>query len=437
MRKNILGATILAILAISIALPLTVLPVSAKEERVQATWQTKDSWTYIKNDVITIMFPAGGKKPMFLWWHTNDPDNINVVKYKGLIEYTTYAGPYFLWRCRAEAWGIKEQIQAYYYEPKRGMLTDWRQQQAQQTMAEIGEALDLHAPYLPFSGCEWELSPPINVTKGDIEYLGFNFTLVDVPGYRPNMQFAENNIIIRCRFYYTPATEDVYGKYTYTVNAGEFKMDLIINHWEWNIDKLENLLNTLRNLGLDIPEGRTGLALWINLASISLTQLPTAEQDVTTPGDTSYIENVATTQNMYVEGQNIQVAQNRTGIEDEHPMQHRWRERYRFRFEKGNTTLAGYFKFEPKAIITDGTTYNITDVTASYIEAGSHMRVFLGYSYFGNNTLEHDPSLGLETLPTLITPELLLLLMGTASVITLAVLVVRWKRKTVNIVGTQ
>ena len=437
MRKNILGATTLAILAISIALPLTALPVSAKEERVQATWQTKENWTYIKNDVITIMFPAGGKKPMFLWWYTNDPDNINVVKYKGLIEYTTYTGPYFLWRCQAEAWRIKEQIQIHHYEPKHGILTQWRQQQALQTMAKIGEALDLHAPYLPFSGCQWELSPPINVTKGDVKYLSFNFTLVDVPGYRPNMQFAENNIIIRCRFYYTSAIEDVYGKYTYTVDAGEFKMDLIINHWEWNIDKLEDLLNTLRNLGLDIPEGRTGLALWINLASINLTQLPIAEQDVTTSGDTSYIENVATTQNMYVEGQNIQVAQNRTGIEDEHPMQHRWRERYRLRFEKGNTTLAGYFKFEPKAIITDGTTYNITDVTASYIEAGSHMRVFLGYPYFGNNTLEHDPSLGLETLPTLITLEMLLLLVGTASVITLAVVAVRWKRKTVNIVGTQ
>ncbi|MCK4478469.1 hypothetical protein KAU88_08105 [Candidatus Bathyarchaeota archaeon] len=45
--------------------------------------------------------------------------------------------------------------------------------------------------------------------------------------------------------------------------------------------------------------------------------------------------------------------------------------------------------------------------------------------------------LGLETIPTLITPGLLLLLVGTASIITLAVLAVRWKRRTVNIVGTQ
>jgi hypothetical protein len=32
-----------------------------------------------------LLFPASGKKPMFLWWYTNDTDNIYVVKYKGLI----------------------------------------------------------------------------------------------------------------------------------------------------------------------------------------------------------------------------------------------------------------------------------------------------------------------------------------------------------------
>jgi hypothetical protein len=65
------------------------------------------------------------------------------------------------------------------------------------------------------------------------------------------------------------------------------------------------------------------------------------------------------------------------------------------------------------------------------------MRLFLAYPYFGNSTLEHDPSLGLESLPTLVTPTLLLLVVGSASVITIAVLAVRWKRNTVNLVGAQ
>jgi len=76
------------------------------------------------------------------------------------------------------------------------------------------------------------------------------------------------------------------------------------------------------------------------------------------------------------------------------------------------------------------------DVAASYIEAGRYMRVFLGYPYFGNYTLEHDPSLGVESLPLLITPNLVIGLIGATAVITVVILVVRWKRKIVNVVGS-
>lgn len=55
----------------------------------------------------------------------------------------------------------------------------------------------------------------------------------------------------------------------------------------------------------------------------------------------------------------------------------------------------------------------------------------------GDSILEHDPSLGLESLPTLVTSDLVLVLVGSASVIAIVVLAVRWKRKTVNIVGTR
>ncbi len=436
--KTLFGAATLAILAVTLVLPLAMVSASPEEEQVQATWRTENGWTYIQNDVITIVFPAGGKKPMFLWWYTDSPDNVYVVKYKGLVEYVTYEQQYFMWKHQAEAWRIKERIQAHFFEPRRHTIGDMMRLRAiMRTLYDIGNYTDLHAPYLPFSGCRWELSDPVNVTRGDVRYLSFNFTLADVPGHRPNLQFAENNIIIRCRFYYTPATEDVYGQYTYTVSAGELKMDLVVKHWEWNIDKLRPLVQELREEGFDIPEAKTGLALWINLASINMTQLPVAGQDAVEAEDTALTEEASTTMNMYVEGQSVSTAQNKTGVEDEQPLQNRWRERSKFRFETENATLAGFFKFVPKAIITDGVTYNATDVTASYISAGSHMRVFMGYPYFGNSTLEHDPSLGLESLPTLVTPDLLLVVIGAASVITAAVMVVRWKRKTVNIVGAK
>ncbi len=423
----------------TLMLPLLTVSASAEEdqERVQATWRTHGNLTYIQNDIITIVFPASGKKPMFLWWYTEDPDNINVVKYKGLIEYVTFDQPYFIWRHQAVAWRIREYIQARFYEPMSHTIQDQRRLMAiLQILSEIGNYTGLHAPYLPFSGCRWELSDPVNVSIGDVEYLSFNFTLVDVPEYRPNLQFAENNIVIRCRFYYTPANENVEGQYSYTVDAGELKMDLVVKHWDWNIDKLEPLLQALREEGIGIPEGQAGLALWVNLASINMMKF--AEDDAVTNGDTSFTEEASTATNIYVEGQRVSLAQNRTGVEDEKPLQNRARERFKFRFEKGNATFAGYFKYVPKALIRDPVNNSVTDtvdVTAAYISAGGHMRVFLGYPYFGNNTLEHDPSIGVESFPILETPILIIVLVAVTVVIAATVVVARRRRRIINIVG--
>jgi hypothetical protein len=432
--KKLVVTSFLAILLAAIATPLMITPVSAEENATSVTVKTEGSWTYIQNDMITIVFPAGGKKPMFLWWNTKDPSNINVVKFKGLIEYNTYEKSYFLWRCQAEAWRIRERIEAQYYGPKQHMLENMLRLRALQILWKIGNYTGLHAPYLPFSGCTWRLDGPENVTRDNVKYLSFNFTLVDVPGYRPNMQFAENNVVLRCRFYYTPPTEDAYGKYTYTVNAGELKIDVVINHWEWNIDKLEPIIEELRELGFDIPKGKAGLALWVNLASINMTKIPIAENDAQSAEDVDLAESASMAQNMYVEGDKVSVIQNNSGS-DETPLQNRWRERFTIRFEKGNATFAGFFKFVPQAIITDGTTYNTTDVTASYISAGAHMRLFIGYPYFGNYTLEHDPSLGVESVVPWLPTNLLMILIGATIAIAIAVAAVKLRKKTVNILN--
>jgi len=87
-----------------------------------------------------------------------------------------------------------------------------------------------------------------------------------------------------------------------------------------------------------------------------------------------------------------------------------------------------------------GDTVRYVNVTASYIAAGGHMRLFLCYPYFGNNTLEHDPTIGLASAllpPTLVTPELLgALLIATGAIVT-AVAIVKWKKKTINVVGVR
>jgi len=434
--KKLVVTSFLAILLAAIATPLTIAHASTEENAIPVTFTTDGSWDYIQNDVITIVFPASGKKPMFLWWYTKDPSSINVVKFKGLIEYVTYENPYFLWRCQAEAWRIRERIQAQYYAPRQHMLQEWKKLQAQQILERIASVLDLHAPYLPFSGCQWRLDGPENVTRGEVKYLSFNFTLVNVPWYRPNLQFAEDDIIIRCKFYYTLATEDVYGKYAYTVNAGELKIDIVINHWEWNIDKLEPIIEGLRELGFDIPEGEAGLALWVNLASINMTKLDIAEEDAESAEDVDLTEVASTATSMYVEGEKVSVIHNNTG-KDEIPLRNRGRERFRIRFEKGNATFAGFFKFVPQAIITDGFTYNTTDVTASYISAGNHMRLFIGYPYFGDCTLEHDPSIGVESVTPWLSTNMLMVLIGATIIIAIAVAAVKIRKKPVNILTVQ
>lgn len=371
-KKKLFTTTFLAILLSGIATPLVVSTSVAIETSQSIELLSDGAWHYMENDMITIMFPRNGEKPMFLWWYTNDPHNINVVKFKGLIEYTTYEQPYFLWRCQAEPLKIRERIQAHYYGPKQHMLKNHLRQMAEQWLDNIEKATNLHAPYLPFSGSKWKLDGPENVTRGEVEYLSFNFTLADVPPGKTGFQFAENNVILRCRFYYTPATEDVYGKYTYTASAGELKIDIIVKHWEWNIDKLDAEIDALRALGMDIPEKEksTSLALWVNLASIPIEKIGTAEADAQTTQDIDLTESVSVAQNMYVEGKKVSITQNNSGKQDEAPLQRQVRERFRLRFEEENATFAGFFKFVPQAIITDGVTHNTTDVTASYIAAG-------------------------------------------------------------------
>ena len=85
-----------------------------------------------------------------------------------------------------------------------------------------------------------------------------------------------------------------------------------------------------------------------------------------------------------------------------------------------------------------GDTVGFVDVTASYIAAGHHLRLFICYPYFGNYTLEHDPTIGLASapqLPTLLTPEVIAILMLATVIITIAILAYRRKKETINIIS--
>jgi hypothetical protein len=238
-------------------------------------------------------------------------------------------------------------------------------------------------------------------------------------------------------------------------------MDFVVNKWVWNIDTLKDLIQQLQNVGFNItiPEAKAKLALWVNLASINITKLTSAEEEP------EGIEEHSTATHMEVEGTNENIQANETGetekpIEIERPV-------IKVNFANETTTLGGFFRFVSSAKVSNYTNpgdINTVPVKASYISGGNHMRLFIGYPYFGNGTLEHDPSIGVEDVPSvgttpkytvqtpsgmsetpvvlgkyvlpLYTTELMVALIAVVSATAIILYAAKWKRKTpVNMVG--
>ena len=437
-KRKAFSATLLSFSLTLSMLPFMILPAAAKNETtpIAIDEDYRQHWIRLETDLITILFPANGKKPMFLWWYSNDTNNVYVMKYKGLIEFLTFDVPHYMRKYEASSLTIQEQLEAKY-----GTSGLHQTQIRNRIRAYIAGLLGLHSPFLPFSACEWNLTGPLLVPKRDSVYcVSFNFTLTKAP---PQFSFAENNVIIRCRFY-NGSVEESAGTYNYTVGAGQMKMDLVVKNWTWNIDRLQPLFDILESqYGIAVPPYKTRLALWINLASINIVDLAHAENDLEDPADNT-VETIAgvraTASNMVFSGRRHGITQNdvAAGV-DEKPMTLRYRlkEQSRIHFAKEDTTLAGFLSFVSTANIIDPTTEDMTsaNVTASYIAAGGHMRLFLCYPYFGDDILEHDPLIGAEVIPAFVSPILVLILVVVAGGVGVVFAVAKWKRKTVNIVG--
>jgi len=442
--RKTLKAVSLAFLLMSITAPLALVNNvnAAESHHLQVSYGSDGKWVKIQKDLITILFPAGGKKPMFLWWYANDTSNIYVVKYKGLIEYATLDYDYYHIANEVNPSTIRERLIAKYASagPHQTRIRD-------EIMDYLKGILGFHPALLPFSACRWNLTGPVEVAKDDgVSYISFNFTLVDAP---PLFDFAEDNVIIRCRFYATDANESAHGLYNYTVKAGELKMDFVIKNWKWNIDKLSGLFDVLRNeYNVTVPKLRAGLALWVDMASLNLTKLSTAEDDANTMLQAPP-ESVADAQPEPVEvnsgvsdiiagEQRIQI---KSKANETTPLNvgTRLHEHFRLRFAKESQTLAGFFDFVNTAVVINSTTGepSAVSVTAAYMQAGKHMSLFIGYPYFGSNVLEHDPSIGVEEVVPWIPTPLLLVLIGATVAIGVAVAAVKLRRKTINIVNVQ
>jgi hypothetical protein len=422
--STVVPAILLTLLLLS---PLLLLPVSAGEEALQAKIQEKNNdWFQLETETISVLFPSGGKNPMFLWWCTENEDRVYVVKFQGLIEYFIFEDQWYKRTYQA----LAERLQERYVEAKIDQLTPTLRNK----VTNMYSLYKWHLPILHFSAGEWELSGPKNITRNsEVVGLGFNFTLKKT--FQPNFQFANGNVVIRCRFYYEDTTETVFGYYNYTVKAGELKMDLVVKHWEWNIDKINSLIHELGSYSIIIPERKASLALWVNLASINVTMRSIAEEAPES------IESLSMARNMIVEDETEPVVENKTinptMLEQPINVRKRLHEWFRLRFAKEDQTLAGFFKFVASAQLKDpesGSKTDVVPVKAAYIAAGRHMRLFMCYPYFGNHTLEHDPSLGIEEIPTLISLELVLILVATTATAAIIVSAIKWKKGTINII---
>jgi hypothetical protein len=480
-RKISILTTFLVVLLASAALPLISASANDRHEEWKLRIRREDhGWKRLETDIVTVLFPADGRKPIFIWWYTKEPDNIYVVKYQGLIEYFSFqhpklpANPEFYKRKRhALAERLHELFIAEKERDYEHMIEMGHpmKNQAMMNLSKLrGEWPDAswvppgwHPPYLPFSAGTWEITEITNVTDSDNKVIGvsFAFVLKSMPIY--HFKFAENNIMIRVRFYNTTVKETVPDTgIEYKVHAGEMKMDLVIDKWQWNSDVIKPLMGALREVGVEIPDITTRLALWINLASINKTKLDEAKEE---PPREDHIEKISTAVRMKLEGEHVSLRVNQTmDVETEEKPIFVAKRQIKVSFANETTTLAGFFRFVSEAKVTDPTgAVSVVPVKAAYISGGAHMRLYLGYPYFGNSSLEHDPSIGLDAseidttpqytveapsdtnitplvlgrfVPPLVTWQLAIIFIGVASIIAIVVFVVKWKRKVVNVVGT-
>ena len=450
------------ILALSLALLLTLpafavlAPVAGAKEPADDAQSLpvkielwKNVWYKFDTPLITLIFPAKGTKPMFLWWYTDKPDEVYVVKFQGIIEYLTLDLSYYDRRYPADNPTIMwEKIKEKYIEPK--IIKHKEREQLRQVFMQefMRRLIGLHPYYLPFSACNWTLEKPELVSNGKVFYWSFNFTLTKV--HIPSFRFAEN-VQIRCRFYNTTTTETpdpAYPDYNYTVAAGQLKFDFVVSNWEWNIDKLQSFVEWLnrnhRDLNIEIPANKTGLALWINMASIKLEDLSAAENEVQNPSQET-VETKSQMRAASINDEYYTVNENKTQKEYERQIQvtRRFRNCTKVQYANVEGNISGFLEFVPWARLLlneTGDTVEYRNVTASYIAAGAHLRLFICYSYFGNYTLEHDPTIGLASappIPTLIKPQLLITLIGATIAIAVAVAAVKLRKKIVNIVNVQ
>lgn len=265
-------------------------------------------------------------------------------------------------------------------------------------------AANFHPALLPFNSCTWSLSSmtPINNSSGNSIGITFTFTLINAP---PKFDFSENNVKLVIRIYAQPVTES-YSEggqtISYSVAGGEMKMDLIISNWNWNFaPKTIQLLNSSE---ITISPA---LALWVDASAFNATgtRFEGFFKNMTDINATVAANTVSFTANggsasMPLTGNGADASQlSYTPILTNNNLAGKILKMASLNKITLNTdsTLRGFFKFVPFAMVNNSGVITIVPVGAAYIMNTNHLRLFITYPYF-NGTLTHDPSIGVENM---------------------------------------
>jgi len=257
-----------------------------------------------------------------------------------------------------------------------------------------------HPFYFPFSKGVWSLDGPINITSNnDLIGVMFTWRLDKVPDKK--WVFLEDNLEIRNRLYFKTVEENVNGVLMNLAKA-ELKSDIIIRRWDWNYDGLLGLVNNdtpahlktnisstlfpkpFLSVNIHFTAMKGGVKLFETLKTVSENEEVEENEvlKIITGGKDLKIKLGDEMENFDLEFQEMSIK----GVTKRLPGL----------LLGKNETIGGFFRFIPNAttIYPNGTS-QIVKVKGFFWPAGRQVRASLLYPYFGNATIEHDPSIGI------------------------------------------
>lgn len=194
-------------------------------------------------------------------------------------------------------------------------------------------------------------------------------------------------------------------------------MGFSIDDWSWNSNYMSGFFGSMHHdYGVDVPAQNNSLTLWCDFATINLQDLGIALNDANEPqtnvpanstlAPTGLVEGSSTMTDVIAGGHQIHMQNTVQGTVSALSIPTTSFEDYRMQFAQGDKTLPGFFDFLNHAAIVNPTTQqaSIEAASASYRTQDNYMELFICYPYFGDNSLEHGPSIGIDTQAQLV-PE--------------------------------